>query len=106
MSRVIQFQIHATNTINDIINVDQTPVWWNSMHDKQRTIAIRGQHKVSVIKSLPGTNPREKVSVILACHRDGRKLPPAIIVKSSSANHSRARIRLINGVLVFMNPRG
>ena len=52
------------------------------MNDKQRTIAIKGQPKIHAIKSLPGTNPREKVSVILACYRDGRKLPPAIIVKS------------------------
>ena len=98
-------QIHSNHNINDIINVDQTPVWWNCMQDKQRTVSIKGQRTVRAIKSLPGTNPREKVSVILACYRDGRKLPPAIIVKSSSAKHTRARIKLINGVLVFMNPR-
>jgi hypothetical protein len=49
-------QITSVETINDIINVDQVPVWWNSMHDKQRTIAIKGQHKVSAITSLPGTD--------------------------------------------------
>jgi hypothetical protein len=62
--------------------------WWNRMHDKKRTIAIKGKHILSAIKSLPGTNLLEKMSAILACYRDGRKPLPAIRVKSSSSHWS------------------
>jgi hypothetical protein len=96
-------QLYANHSIDNVINVDQTPVWWNAINDT-RTVSIRGQRKVTVTRS-PNANPREKVSVILACHRDGRKLPPAIIMKSNRTTLQRARIKLINGVLVFMNPR-
>ena len=74
------------------------------MTERQRTISIKGQRSV-VVKQPPGGNPREKVSVILGCHNDGGKLPPAIIVKSTSTKIQNAYIELINGVLVFHNPR-
>jgi hypothetical protein len=95
---------HAT-LIENMINVDQTPVWWNDLSRQQKTITTKGTRKVLVQQLQHNANPREKVSVILACTRDGRKLPPAIIVKTDKTHLKRARIKLVNGVLVFLNPR-
>ena len=64
-----------------------------------RTIATKGSKQISTV--IPGGNPREKYSVILACQSDGTKLPPAVIVRST---RKKPRISLKNGVLVFHNP--
>jgi hypothetical protein len=60
-------------------SVDQTPVWWNGMTSNTRTVAVKNQRLIFT-RCPTAANSREKVSVILACYRDGRKLPPAIIV--------------------------
>ncbi len=91
------FQHHA------LINVDQTPFWWNSSSGTQRTIDQKGTRKVTT-RIHPG-NPREKVSVILACTQDGYKFPPALVVRKDCQHWKRARIKLIHGVLFFMNPK-
>ena len=49
-----------------------------------------------------GVNPREKISVILACDSRGEKLPPAIIVKSGIRAEP---FEYLHGVLVFNNPK-
>jgi hypothetical protein len=64
-----------------------------------KTIDSKGAKKATMLR--PEGNPREKVIIILACSRDGKKLPPAIVVKSG---RQKPRLRLVNGVLVFMNP--
>lgn len=98
-------QVHARHHIANVINVDQTPVWWNALGSQQRTITTKGTRNVLVKQLQQQTKPRDKVSVILACMRDGRKLPPAIIVKTDRTHLKRARIKLLNGVLIFLNPR-
>ena len=80
--------------------MDQTPVWL-SIGSTGKTVDIKGSKNVNGY--LPkGVNPREKISVILACDSKGEKLPPAIIVKSGV----RAKpFEYLNGVLVFNNPK-
>lgn len=80
--------IQSTNNIEQIINVDQTPVWLNS-GSTIRTVCLKGTKCVKTI--IPDGNPREKYTVILACDSVGRKLPPAIIAKST---RKKARISL------------
>jgi len=92
---VVKYQIPDSN----ILNVDQTPVWLNMASSGLKTIDSKGAKKVTMLR--PEGNPREKVSIILACSRNGKKLPPAIVVKSG---RQKPRLRLVNGVLVFMNP--
>ena len=103
-----QFHKHLTdlyrnNAIGNVYNVDQTPVWWNAMCEKQKTIDSTGKRKI--LARVSNGNPREKVSVILACSQTGEKLPPAIIVKSNSTRLKRARIKLVDGVMIFQNPK-
>ena len=38
--------LYQSHCIENVINVDQTPVWWNAMTANQRTINIRGQRNV------------------------------------------------------------
>jgi hypothetical protein len=94
--------LHQQHPIQDIINVDQTPVWWNALLANTKTLDHRGRKQITTTMSQPG-NPREKISVILACSRSGQKLPPAIVVQSHR-QFKQARIQLIHGVLVFWNP--
>lgn len=82
-----------------IVNVDQTPVWLD-IGSTGKTVDQRGKVNISAI--IPPGNSREKLTVILAADETGRKLPPAIIVKSS---RKLSRISLMNGVLVFHNPK-
>ena len=84
-------------------NMDQTPVWFNTLHLPDRTLDLRGNQKISA-RVEAGANLREKVTVILACSRRGDKLPPALVVQSHSRRLRRARIQLVDGVMVFHNP--
>ena len=88
------------NPADKIINMDQTPVWL-SIGSTGKTVDIKGSKNVNGY--IPkGVNPKEKISVILACDSKGGKLPPAIIVKSGI----RAKpFEYMNGVLVFNNPK-
>lgn len=80
--------------------MDQTPVWM-SIGSTGKTVHFKGAKNVAAY--LPkGINPREKISVILACDSEGEKLPPAIIVKSGKR---APPIEYINEVLVFNNPK-
>jgi hypothetical protein len=83
-----------------IINMDQTPVWM-SIGSTGKTIAVKGSKSIKGYLS-KGVNPREKITVILACDSKGHKLPPAVIVKSGKTAPS---IQYSNGVLVFNNPK-
>jgi hypothetical protein len=85
---------------NEIWNMDQTAVWLNAQH-LEHTLNKKGAFQVPIQKNPMNFNPREKISVILACSSMGKKLPPAIIVKSGG---SRPRMTLLNGVLVFHQP--
>ena len=69
-----------------------------------KTVDIKGSKKV--ITGIQKGNPREKISVILACSQDGGMLPPAMIVQSSSntKHPKRARLKLINDVITFLHP--
>ena len=93
---------HREYSISNVYNVDQTPLWWNAMASQQRTVDNQGSNQV-VVRTLPG-NQREKVSVILACDQHGKKLPPSIVV-ATHRKLPRARIRLVDGVVVFEKTR-
>lgn len=92
-------KMKTRHDIGQIINMDQTPVWLN-IGSTGRTVDKKGKKNISALT--PPGNPREKLSVILACDEAGNKLAPAVIMKSGKA---KARIRLVNGVLVFNNPK-
>jgi hypothetical protein len=80
-----------------IINMDQTPVWM-SIGSTGKSVDFK-----DVSAYLPkGINPREKISVILACDSEGEKLPPVIIIKSGKR---APPIEYINDVLVFNSPK-
>jgi hypothetical protein len=66
----------------DVINVDQTPIWLNVSLTGMKTVDQKGIQKVTTLR--PEGNHREKVSVILACSKDGGKLAPALVVKSTT----------------------
>ena len=68
-------------------------------------LRIKGSKKI-ITRVQRGGNPREKISVILACSQDGGMLPPAMIVQSlSNTKHpKRARMKSINGAITFLNP--
>jgi hypothetical protein len=85
---------------DSIINMDQTPVWLN-IGCTGKTIHHKGAKEV-IGYTQQGVNPREKISVILACDSKGGKLPPAIIVKSGVRAEP---FEYMNGVLVFNNPK-
>ena len=102
-ARIIQFHEFleaqkASVGIDRIINMDQTPVWF-TIGSTGKTVEVKGKQTVSSVA--PPGNPREKVSVILACTETGDKLPPAIIVKTAKKN---GYTTMVNGVLVFFNP--
>jgi hypothetical protein len=98
-------QLYSSYQIDNVINVDQTPpVWWNGMTSNTRTVAVKNQRSIYT-RCPAAANSLEKVPVILACYRDGRKLPPVIIVKSNRSKLQRAEILMIIGVLVFLNRR-
>ncbi|KAI3634077.1 hypothetical protein MIR68_007681 [Amoeboaphelidium protococcarum] len=81
-----------------IYNVDQTPVWFD--HPPSKVIDHRGAKQV-YCKSMV-SNLREKATVVLAVRQDGYKLPPLVVVKTSQ---KRFRLKLVNGVMLFLNPR-
>lgn len=87
-----------TRIFDRIINVDQTPVWF-SIGSTGKTVDAKGSKAVACKCH---SNSRDRVTVILACGEDGFKLPPAIIVKS---NRRELRVTLVDGVLVFENPK-
>ena len=96
--------VYATYHIDKVYNVDQTPIWWNTLDASSKTVDMKGSKKV--INRIQKGNPREKISVILACSQDGEMLPPAMIVSYSTTKMQpkRARIKLINRVITFINP--
>ena len=96
--------IQDTKQIHNIYNVDQTPIWWNTLDPDSKTVDIERSKKVT--RRIQRENPREKISVILACSQDGEMLPPAMIVSYSTTKMQpkRARIKLINRVITFINP--
>lgn len=94
---------HNFSVDDDWYNMDQTPIWLNTLHLQGRTVDQRGKAKVCA-RVEAGANLREKVTVILACSRRGNKLPPALVVHSQSKRFQRARIQLVNGVIIFHNP--
>ncbi|KAI3634110.1 hypothetical protein MIR68_007714 [Amoeboaphelidium protococcarum] len=63
-----------------IYNVDQTPVWFD--HPPSKVIDHRGAKQV-YCKSMV-SNLREKATVVLAVRQDGYKLPPLVVVKTST----------------------
>ncbi len=73
---------------------------WFNMNDQLRTIDHKNSKRVIVLKH-PG-NPREKMTVILACFQSGNKLPPAIVVES---HKNKDRISIKNSVLIFHHPK-
>ena len=70
--------IQDTNQIHKIYNVDQTPIWRNTLDADGKTVDIKGSKKI--ITRIQRGNPREKISVILACSQDGEMLPPAVFI--------------------------
>lgn len=91
--------LKANNPTYRVVNVDQTPVWLN-IGSSGHTVDLKGSKKVSGI--IPPGNPKEKLTVILACDESGNKFPPAVIARS---NRKKPRITLNNGVVVFNNPK-
>jgi hypothetical protein len=89
----------SIHSFDKVINMDETPVWLNCA-STNKIVALKGTKDIFCIRP-PGSN-HEKATVILAVHKDGTKLPPAVIVKSNS---KKPRIKLVNGVLVFYNPK-
>lgn len=91
-------QLKLVNSIDRIVNMDQTPVWLN-IGSTGRIVDFKASKCVQTV--IPSGNAREKCTVILACDQTGQKLPPCMIVRSTK---KKARISLKNGVLVFNNP--
>lgn len=69
-------ETHCTDMpYQDIINVDQTPVW-SSMGCTGKTVERRGETVVKAVGP-PGSSNHEKATVILACSQNGHKLAPS-----------------------------
>ena len=93
-------EFFKNHSCDSVWNMDQTPVWLNAQH-YDYTIDNVGAKSVPVRTNPLNANPREKVTVILACSSTGQKLPPAIIVNSAA---KKPRVRLLNDMLVFYQP--
>ena len=66
----------------------------------KKVVSLKARKHVYVNKLCDN---KEKVTVVLACNQAGDKLPPCIVVKSNS--QKPVRPKLINGILVFFNPK-
>ena len=84
---------------SDIINMDETPVWFD-MPVKQ-AVDVKGKKQVVMVKQ---GNNRQKVTVVLACAADGTKLPPVVIAKGSGRRQTQPV--MVDGIPVWRQKSG
>ena len=83
ISEVQEHFVHRVNQnmtgLSHLVNMDEVPVWLDL--SSRYTLDTKGIKQV-VVRS--GSQTRARITVVLTCTGDGRKLPPVILAKSKN----------------------
>ena len=103
MNKVDLFRQHLNELQNkynceddDIINMDETPVWFET--SPSSTFDKKGNQQIPLLVS---TQDKHRITVNLAVTKSGKMLPPSIIEKSKSKvaiNTPQFTLREVSGI--------